>query len=312
MTLQSQHNAADKVGERILQSTERQLTRAYLQSLREIRADMAVFVERYAVDGKLSYAEVQKYSRLANLDKQITDEMRKLGRNIRSRTEAGLLSVYQADYYRMAFGIEGEVQAKLAFGLLDKKQVLKAIENPLDRIGWKERSAEQIDVANRQVREAITRGIIQGQPYEQIGERITERMEVSASKALRIARTETHRCQQQGRLDAYEHADEQGVEMEKAWLSTVDSVTRDDHQDLDGQTVGMDEDFTLPSGETASAPGMFGVPEQDINCRCSVRAQIKGFKPTVRRIQGEGVVPYKTFKEYAADRLGADDNLDWI
>jgi len=35
------------------------------------------------------------------------------------------------------------------------------------------------------------------------------------------------------------------------------------------------------------------------NCRCSIRYEIEGFEPKFRRVRGEGVVPYKKYKEWA-------------
>ena len=48
----------------------------------------------------------------------------------------------------------------------------------------------------------------------------------------------------------------------------MDDRVRDSHDYLLGQTVGIDEDFYTWDGAHAPAPGMFGVPEEDINCRC--------------------------------------------
>jgi hypothetical protein len=39
------------------------------------------------------------------------------------------------------------------------------------------------------------------------------------------------------------------------------------------------------------------------NCRCTTRAEFKGFEPTVRRAKGEGIINYKTYDEWYKDRV---------
>jgi len=46
---------------------KRELLPVYKESLDEIRGQLGLLYEKYARDGKLSYSEVQKYNRLANL-----------------------------------------------------------------------------------------------------------------------------------------------------------------------------------------------------------------------------------------------------
>lgn len=40
------------------------------------------------------------------------------------------------------------------------------------------------------------------------------------------------------------------------------------------------------------------------NCRCSVRAEIDGYKPEFRRTREEGIIPYETYREWEENRLG--------
>ncbi len=42
---------------------------------------------------------------------------------------------------------------------------------------------------------------------------------------------------------------------------------RDHHRELDGQIRDVDDDFEV-GGMTVEAPGMFGDPAEDCNCRC--------------------------------------------
>ena len=299
MSLDKLLTQGDKVTDRMIAESEKQILQAYKSSLKEIRAQTALLYEKHAVDGVLSMADVAKYNRLANLEKSIATEVSRLAGTERRLTTKVIKDVYQESFYRTAFGVEHTAQAALGFGMLNPKQVEAAVLNPLDRIGWPDRSKENARLATRQIKEQVTRGIIQGKPYSEVAKAVTERANVAASRAIRIAQTEAHRAQQSGRLESLLHAEAKGVEMVKIWTSTLDGRTRDSHQALDGQKVGMDEDFTSPLGGSGQAPGMLGTPEDDINCRCSIRAEIVGYSPEVRRARGEGVIPYTNYRDWA-------------
>lgn len=79
----------------------------------------------------------------------------------------------------------------------------------------------------------------------------------------RVAETETHRDYNEG---AYNTAKENGA-TRKTWHTMQDDKVREAHDWLEGITVPIDGMFYIGDAE-AEAPGMFGVPEYDVNCRC--------------------------------------------
>lgn len=85
-------------------------------------------------------------------------------------------------------------------------------------------------------------------------------------EAERIARTETISASNKGAEEAYRDS---SATM-KEWLATDDGRTRRTHRDADGQTVPIDENFTV-GGEQAPYPGAMSLsPKERINCRCSL------------------------------------------
>lgn len=84
---------------------------------------------------------------------------------------------------------------------------------------------------------------------------------------IRIADTEMHRI---ANAAALETARRDGART-KTWVTMMDDRVRDSHDYLLGQTVDIDEDFYTWDGAHAPAPGMFGVPEEDCNCRCECK-----------------------------------------
>ena len=119
----------------------------------------------------------------------------------------------------------------------------------------------------QRLRNELADGIKAGESTPSMAERVENVMgDRIRSSAEVIARTEAHTAISTGALEAVKAS---GVERHKRWLSALDSRTRDDHRDAHGQTVPLDEDFTV-GGSTGPAPGRMGSAAQDIQCRCTM------------------------------------------
>ncbi|WP_157800948.1 phage minor head protein [Bacillus solitudinis] len=299
MSLQKKFEKQDKALNRQEKGLEKRLIQNYQASLKEVRSKLAKLYE--TTNG--NYTDAVKFNRLAKLEKEIAKEIGKLtGKNART-LQNGLGSMYAESYYRTAYIVEGEAAAKLGFGLLNQKVIERAVENPLDRVGFLKRNRDNQARLTRQLQEQLAQGLIQGKSYQETARNIKQRMDVGASNVMRIVQTESHRVQQGGRLDSLLKAESAGVVMKKVWVATLDGDTRDTHQELDGQSVGLGEMFEV-DGESAEYPGGFGDPAQDINCRCSTRAEIEGYEPSVRRSE-DGVVEQQTYEQWKENRIGA-------
>ena len=82
----------------------------------------------------------------------------------------------------------------------------------------------------------------------------------------RIADTETHRIANTAAFDTAKYAGAKN----KTWVTMADERVRDTHSYLENMTVGIDEDFYTYDGDHASAPGLFEMAENNINCRCEL------------------------------------------
>lgn len=87
-----------------------------------------------------------------------------------------------------------------------------------------------------------------------------------AADIVRIAETECHR---DANAAAYDTAVKAGAK-EKTWRTMRDDKVRDSHYWLDGVTVPIDAEFYNDMGDKTMYPGQWGVPEEDVNCRCWV------------------------------------------
>jgi hypothetical protein len=306
MSLKKNLKKIDGVISNLNTQTEKALIQAYAKSLKDIRAQLAEIYAKYTTAGSLTYADMAKYGRLESLlgeiNAQLKDLTGKSAKEIKSLQE----QVYSESYYRTAFAIEFEAQAKLRYVLLNPKVIEASVQNPISGLTLNKRLLKNKADIIIKTREQITQGLIKGEGYVVTARRLKDVYENDLAKQIRIVRTESHRNQNQGILDSFGHANDLGVKTVKVWEATLDSKTRDSHQDMDGQKVDIDEPFIFKSGDNAGqeveAPGLSGIAEEDINCRCVVREEIVGYEPEIRGARDEGNIPYVTYEEWAADK----------
>ena len=119
------------------------------------------------------------------------------------------------------------------------------------------------------LRNELALGFTAGESIQQLTKRIEGYFEGNArERATVTARTETIAASSRGAQDRY---DKEGIE-EKEWYSAPDA--RPTHLEANGQIVGINENFRVGGG-SGQGPGQIGLPEEDINCRCTILPVIK-------------------------------------
>lgn len=291
--------------DKILKENEDKIVNEYGIAIADIKKVLAEAFENYSnKDGILTREEMVKFGRLAKLEKFLIEQIQKLTKNQISLTQSAMATMFVASYYRYGYFIEKQVELSI-YKTLTSKVVTQMILNPLDLIKWDERVKENTTTLVRQLREILVTGLAQGQSLPKMSRQVTERLNIGANKAKRIVRTECRRVQEQANLQTMEEAQTRGVITKKMWVSTLDTRTRDTHKHLDGQKVEIDGEFKSRSGFTAKAPHQFGVPHEDINCRCTMIAFIEGLDPKTRVARDKDgknkIIPYQTYQEWFKD-----------
>ena len=116
-------------------------------------------------------------------------------------------------------------------------------------------------VMSAEMRSEINRKVA-GKDYK---ERIREWAEKGDFEAImRVAETDAHRVINSSSLATAKKAGAQW----KTWVTMNDDKVRDTHAYLHAKTIPIDDYFVTFNGDKALAPGMFGIPDEDCNCRC--------------------------------------------
>jgi SPP1 gp7 family putative phage head morphogenesis protein len=139
---------------------------------------------------------------------------------------------------------------------------------------WKEQRIVGITATTRaDVTDVLRGAVADGVGIDEARRRLRGYFEQAADyRAERIARTEIVSSANAANLAAYQIS---GLVDGKEWLAVQDGQTRDTHRHLDGQRTGITGEFVSSSGARTQGPGLFGVAEEDINCRCTLRPVIK-------------------------------------
>lgn len=84
---------------------------------------------------------------------------------------------------------------------------------------------------------------------------------------IAMVESEANRDANTGSLDK---AWESGLDLTKTWQTMLDDRVREQHQYLEGVTVGVHDKFYTYDGDSAFVPGGFETAENNVNCRCSL------------------------------------------
>jgi uncharacterized protein with gpF-like domain len=123
-----------------------------------------------------------------------------------------------------------------------------------------------------QIQSAFEAGFAENLTGTEVAKRITQKAGgvIARTRAITIARTETHAASQVGSLEA---AKSTNIPLKKVWVAAEDERTRETHNIADNRyhdnPVNIDDNFVV-GGDSMTAPGLGSDPAENINCRCVV------------------------------------------
>lgn len=207
------------------------------------------------------------------------------------------LDVYALNANFAAYDIERGTGMNLSWTLYDHSTVERMLRDDPDLL-----PLPSVDIPldkrwNKQhINSAITKGLLLGDPIDEIAKRLMTVASMGYNAAVRSARTATTAAECAGRIDTYKQAAAMGIQLKQMWRATLDGRTRHAHRLLDGQMVDIGEKFKV-DGYELEYPGDPSAPGYLVyNCRCTVVSVDKFHDPNAPRASKMGNLSYEDWK----------------
>lgn len=246
------------------------------KALDAVRAEIGLMYEKYGDD--VTYSEMSKFNRLNNQRLVIKKHIEEMTGSAVREISSGLKKIFVESYAATGVTINEALATEIDFASLNIDVIRDAVNNPLSKVKWKGSFGEHASNAVGEISSEITQGLTRGRGYSKTAKNIKDRFDKLGNNVQRIVRTESHRVQVSGSNDAIDHAIDYskkiGIPMVKVISSVLDSRTRDQSAQMDGQMAGSDGLFRYPNG-VRGLPGNTGVAAYDINDREIVIVQLK-------------------------------------
>lgn len=269
----------------------------YKDTLKQMKVEIKDYLERYE---ELSFSKrlelENQFKRAGRIDEILSDLSGKTAQSVTDYARDEL----QLGYNGVWYAIEGAENVQLDFGMLPERYINELVTKKVDGKNFSTRLYQYRKELADRTTTALLSAAANGEGYRKVAKQIGELTEANYKQALRIARTEGGRVQSTAKQKAYEEAEQMGVDLQKQWMSTLDTKTRYSHQVLDGQVVDVEDEFVSEQGNKAQGPRLFGVAGEDINCRCTTITIVNGISPATRKDnESKEIIKYTNYKEWA-------------
>lgn len=289
---------------------EKEIRETYQELLKELRHYLADTYSQYAEDDRLDYGILQRHSAYARFLEEVEQKINDISPEVKRLIRGTVEQTYEYTYNGMVDCVQRaakDITAVSGLKACTPDVIRRAVENPVSKLTLNDRLEKHRKEIIYDIKQNIGVGLMNGDRYSTMANRIKKSVEGDYKKAIRIARTESHRVREAGNHDAAVAADEvlktgeSGMRMAKNWRTMKDERVRPakvkgknrkyDHRKMDGVTVLVDDEFTLPSGAKTMAPGQSGVAGEDINCRCYLSYGLQKQLVGLSAGKNTGIVP---------------------
>lgn len=279
--------------------SENKIRKIYKSLMKELNAFIAEEYFLYADgEGVLSYATLQEKAREARFLEEVVKQVD----SITPELKAEMMKLVEETYTNCYQGMQNAVinasnTQELAAVMSDttlRSEVLKqAVNNNISKLTLPNVLEKHRQEIVYNIKQELTIGMINGDRYEQMARRITDKVDISYKKAVNVARTESHRNIESGLYDCAENIAQSlegsGLVVVATWRTKKDERVRPnirrktkkgwktykstngaDHVSMEGKTIRVGDFFEFSDGVKTKHPSKSGVARHDCNCRCDL------------------------------------------
>ena len=291
---------AHRITDEMLEQMEKRLSAIYSRASKEIQKTADEYFAKFKKQdeakrkllekGKITEDEYKKWrknklmygERFTAMKEQCAKQLLNVNQTALAYVNGKLPEVYAINYNALESAVDGV--GGYSFVLVDADTVRNLAVTDTSLLPYKEIDpAKDIPWNMKKINAETLQGILQGESMDKIAKRILSVQKMNEEAAIRSARTIVTGAENKGRQDSYARAEADGIILQKEWLSSDQpGRTRDWHlpEAFDKLIVDIDKpfhngegDIMFPGDPSASGANVY-------NCRCSMRAVVKGFKKT--------------------------------
>lgn len=297
--IKSVYTQAYKEAQQTADSFMKQFTEADAKK-REALQNGDISKDEYARWQRTQLFQGKRYQQMADtLSKDLTNS-NKIAASV---INGHLPEVYALNHNYGTYEMESGGRVNTQYTLYDRQTVERLLRDDPDLLPHARVDIPKDLIWNKKsINSAITQGILQGEDIDTISQRLAHTVtDMSRTSAIRNARTMTTSAENGGRIDSYKRAESMGIKMVQVWVATLDSRTRHEHRQLDGQKRKIGEPFTVDGYEIDFPADPKAEPFLVYNCRCTLIGQVQGvnfdLSDTTSRDNKLGDMSYEQWKE---------------
>ncbi|MGN1224361.1 MAG: phage minor head protein [Ruminococcus sp.] len=270
-------------------------------------------------DAILTRGDLQAAGQYKNFLQAVLDGLGGIASEVQDEIRQAIEETYTTCYNGMVAAVQKSHAANpelsnLLQGLsaTTPETVRHIVEHPMENLTLSTVLNRQRKQVVTDIKKTISVGLANGDSYTRMAQRISDSVGKDYRKAMRIVRTEANRAINRGFQDVSEEASDLLLNSEyvevKEWCSMEDESVRDTHRHLNGKVIHVLDVFHS-KGRTADCPCAFGVPEEDIHCRCFLAYR---FMKREEFLAQGGVIPDSVLQKEAELRLTSDEESSII
>ena len=286
-----------RIGEHREVLTEKKIKSIYKSLEKDLTAFLGEEYVKYAdKDGKLFLSYLDSQNKRAKFLEEIAKNVDSFSPQVKREMLNMVNETYEKAYKGIAEAVLKADDTKGLLSMTDtlvRPEVLKrAVKNNIDKLTLPAVLNKHRAEIIADIQQTLNVGLMNGDRYETMAKRIKDRLGVSYSKAMNIARTESHRNIESGLMDGAKETSkiieqdgdliyaatwrtmqdsrvrpQQMRKTKKGWVKTL-SRSGANHMKMEGVTIKVGEKFKLEPSVYAECPSMSGTARNDCNCRC--------------------------------------------
>lgn len=268
----------ENIYQRELNNTGTKMSKSYADMLKRFKKEGR---DVLADPSNLTRTEKYNAQRKAALEKRIMAIARETNPEIRAATKELVEKSGKLGYYGTQYTLEKAAKTTIAMQAITPRYLNAVITDKVDGKRFSERLYSDREKMARLVSREMVKAAEDGIGYRQLAARLEAVTQNDMNHSYLIARTEAKRTRSEMHQEAYNEAMNAGVQLEKEWLHSGNGTNpRNHHEEMNGVRVPADENFETPLGNSGPGPGLFGVPEEDIQCGCWTVTHVVSIQPT--------------------------------